>query len=334
MRSRSRTRGNTHRGPLGTGTDLAAVAPSHPSGDGPAGSRPHADRTRRAVLRVGLGAAALAAPLLVPDARALAAPAGTPPRMPREIFHVGVLAPSRPDARALDAAKRRLERAVARPVAVRPFADGARLVDAVLSGRAHCAVHTVLTYLAADLVCGCALPVLRPVARDRTAGMRAVVAVRREGPVRSLEALDGRAVLGAGEGTVAGEVVRRGLPRGSMPIFPAARDALARFARGEGDALVLDEAVDASGEAVRPALARLPDAGAAYDVLWRSRPIWHGPVTLDASLPARLRERLTGEMAALRPGEPALTGLGLGRVRGFVPASREDYAPLAALLRG
>ena len=295
----------------------------------PTGGKP----TRRRVLTAALATPALlAAPaLLVSPARA-AGLFGDSDR-----FGVAGLAPTPPAERALEATRKSFERALSRPVAVRHYRTGARLVDAVISGRAQCAVHTSMTYAASALMCDCAVPVLRPVARDGTAGVRAVLIVRRDGPVRGVDGLAGRTVLGASEGSVAGEVLRRGLRAPSGTRFDEG-DAVARFAAGEGEALAGYEIIDRNGDALAAAhegtLARLPEGGKGFAVLWRSFPIWHGPLAVSASLNAPLRRRLTTELVSLRPGGPSMQGLGLGNVRVLTVAKARDYAPLLTLMRG
>ena len=280
--------------------------------------------SRRAFLR---GGATL--PLSLVAAPALAQGLGAPDAAP---FPIATLAPVPPTDRAVAAAQRAFERALSRPVSVRNYRDGVRLVDAAASGRGDISVHTALTYAATASLCGCAIPVLRPISRDGAAGMRAIIIVRRDGPARQLTDLAGRALLGATRGSVAGEVVRRGLPAVREAIvFDEERGALARFRDGEGVALAGFERIDRDGAAIGGTLARLEPE--RHAVLWRSFPVWHGPVCVAAGVDPALRRRIVGELVALRVGGQALAGLGLGGIRGFVAAEAEDYTPLVTLLR-
>ena len=276
---------------------------------------------RRAVLR----SASLALPAVLAPSVVRARPGGA--------FTVAALSPVPVPEAALEATRASFERALSRPVAVRHYRSGARLVDAVVSDRARCAVHTSLTFAASSLVCSCAEPVLRPVARDGTAGQRAVLIVRRDGPVRALADLAGREVLGAETGSVTGEVLRGALAVEARYDGRSMAAAPARFTEGEGDALAGYERIDRDGTAIGGTLERLAGGEERYAVLWRSFPLWHGPITVASDLTASLRDRLVAEMVSLRPGGPAMTGLGLGNVRTLVAASAEEYAPLLALLQ-
>ena len=306
--------------------------------------------SRRAAL-ASLALAAIAAP-------PLAAPALARRLVGREPFTIGVLAPGVLPESAREATASRLERAVARPVRLRRFGGAARLVDAAAGGRIDLAVHTALSYASTAGLCDCSTPILRPVASDGTAGLRAVLIVRERGP-NGLDALPGAspgdetagdgsrndgsrnidageidaAILGAAPGTVAGEVVRRGVAADAGRALRFAGDspdaALSRFMAGGGAALAGHERVGVNGNTLGGTLARL---GPGHRVLWRSRPVWHGPLALSARA-APLSDRVTGALIALTPGSAALAGLGLGRVKGFAAARSADYAPLVALLR-
>lgn len=290
-----------------------------------------ADPGRRALLAGAVGIA-LGAPALLgaSDARADARAEARTEAL-AEPFAIGVpsAAPLREDAR--QSAERRFAAALNGPVRVRRFASAARLVDAAAVGGLDLAVHTALSFATVRALCGCSDPLLRPVAMDGTAGLRAVLIVRADGPRRLADLLDGT-ILGAAPGTVAGEVVRRGAAADAGHALRFTGDApdvaVARFGAGGGLALAGHERVDADGGALGGTLERLGDAR----VLWRSRPIWHGPLALSAGAAAS-REAVTAALLALAPGQSALDGLGLGRVRGFVAARADDYAPLVRLLR-
>lgn len=293
---------------------------------------PAARPTRRAALA---GLVAVAVPL-VP------APALARRLVAREPFAIGVLSRAVLPEAAREAAMARFERALARPVRLRRFAEGARLVDAASAGRLDLTVHTALSFAAVRGLCGCTRPLLRPLAADGTAGLRAVLIVRGDGPT-SLAELGGAAapsaVLGAAPGTVAGEMARRGASADAKAPLSFAGEApdaaLSRFMAGGGLALAGHERVDAGGHALGGTLERLggtDGTGGGFRVLWRSRPVWHGPLALSARAEP-MADAVTGALLALSPGSPALAGLGLGRVGGFVAAGREDYAALAALLR-
>ena len=293
---------------------------------------PTADTARSGPSRRTLLVGALAASAAFP------APALARRLVGREPFTIGVLAPGILPESAREATASRMERAVARPVRLRRFGSAARLVDAAAGGRVDLAVHTALSYASTAGLCGCSAPLLRPVASDGTAGLRAVLIVRGRGPtglgdLPGASSGKGAAILGAAPGTVAGEVVRRGVAADagrSLPFAGEAPDAaLSRFMAGGGVALAGHERVDADGAALGGTLERL---GGGYRVLWRSRPVWHGPLALSARADP-LADRVTGALLALAPGSAALAGLGLGRVRGFTAATADDYAPLVALLR-
>ena len=299
--------------------------------------------TRRAALTGALGLAG-AAPLALATPALLVTPALAQRLVAREPFIVGVLAPGVLAQSAREATASRLERAVSRPVRLRRFGGAARLVDAAAGGRVDLAVHTALTYASTVGLCGCSAPLLRPVAADGTAGLRAVLIVRDGGPT-DLDALPGQdegegasdaAILGAAPGTVAGEVVRRGVTADAGRALHFAGEApgaaLSRFMAGGGVALAGDERVGTDGTALKGSGGTLDRLGPGHRVLWRSRPVWHGPLALSARAEA-LSDRVTGALIALPPGSAALAGLGLGRVKGFAAAAPEDYAPLVALLR-
>ena len=278
--------------------------------------------TRRDCLSATLAASSLFLPSLQDDAAANE-------EKPRA-FTFATLAASAPPAFARERARKAFERELLRPVAMRHFRSGPRLIDAVASGGIDCAVHTSLTFAATLSLCDCAVPILRPVGKDGTAGLRALLLVRNEGP-RALDDLASGLILGAKGGTVAGEVARAALLRRfgatNAPFYDDAGDATARFRNGEGMALFAVERIDANGDSL--------DTGRRWRTLWRSFPLWHGPIAVSRQIDdGALRQRLLGALLVMRPGEPPLQGLGLGRISSLVGARSEDYAPLVTLLRG
>ena len=288
---------------------------------------------RRRALALALPTLAL--PVLAP----LALPAVIRAASAAEPFRIGVPSPvPLPDA-ARDAVERRFAHALGIPVRLRRFAGAARLVDAAAAGTLDLSIHTALSFATVQSLCRCADPLLRPVAHDGTAGLRAVVIVRDDGP-RTLSGLEDGAILGAASGTVAGEVVRRGLSADAARTLRFAGEApdaaLSRFLAGGGIALAGHERIGADGSTLGGTMRRLAEATADGSpvprLLWRSRPIWHGPLALGADAAGR-RDAVMAALLGLSPGAPAMAGLGLGRVRGFAAARAEDYAPLVRLLR-
>ena len=292
--------------------------------------------TRRSVLGAVVTMPMLAVPALAQPASAewafteRASTKLAPPSDEKERpFTFATLAASAPPPFAQERARKAFERELLRPVALRHFRSGPRLIDAIASGGVDGAVHTSLTFAASSALCECSVPILRPVAKDGTAGLRALLLVRDEGP-RSLDDLASRLVLGTKAGTVAGEVARTALVRrfgvGRAPFHDDDGDAAERFEKGEGAALFATERIDANGDSL--------ETGRRWRTLWRSFPLWHGPIAVSREVnDGALRQRLLGALLVMRPGDPPLQGLGLGRISSLVGARPEDYAPLVTLLR-
>ena len=283
--------------------------------------------SRRRVLRAALSVTAMG--IFTPT---LAAQRASQP------FTVGLLGTREPPSLATKTLRRVLERAVARAVAFETFTDGERLVEAAATGRVALSVHTALTYAAARVACDCLVPLVRPITPDGQAGLRAVVLARRGGTLRRTDDLAGATVLGGSDGSIPARVARIGLRhrlRGlAAPLFigTGARVDVRRFAAGAGDALIGHQIVDRFGGAIagHGTAAKLDNKG-DYTVLWRSGPIWHGPVALHrshAALAGRVREAL---LSAPSAGAETI-GLGLGRVS-LDPARSEEYDLLPLLLR-
>ena len=261
-----------------------------------------------------------------------------------DIFTVGTLAAGIPSASTRDRARRMFERELDRPVRLRHFRSGSRLVNAAAAGTLQCSVHTALTFVSASLLCRCLVPVLRPVALDGAAGVRALLYVRRGSGVRSLADLRGSVVLGAEAGSVAGEVARRSLMRrfgiADAPFHDDEGDAIARFLDGEGKALVGYERIDRDAASMDGTHDLLREATGGdldgFAPLWRSFPVWHGPISLasNAGIDQAEGRKAVTALVSMRPGGPALSGLGLGRVRMLVRATYKEYAPLVSLMRG
>ena len=298
------------------------------------------DPRRRAALGFGalgivgaLAAARLLSGAADPAISALAPPAPLVPA--REPFRIGVPSANPIPAEAAAATEAHFRGALGQPVQLRRFASAARLVDAASAGGIDLAVHTALSFAAVRSLCDCAAPLLRPVAADGTVGLRAVVIVRDNGP-GTMDDLAGATVLGAAMGTVAGEIARHGVRAAtgrSLRFAGEAPDvALSRFVAGGGAALAGHERIDATGAALGGTMERLGAAGVPARVLWRSGPVWHGPLALGRTA-AATRDATTAALLALAPGSPALAGLGLGRVNGFVAARSADYLPMVRLLR-
>lgn len=288
---------------------------------------------RRAALRAVVGGALAGSAVIASPGIASAQRSGD------DTFIVGTLATARPPKWAREALERALAKAVGRNVAVRHFHRGQRLVDASASGVVHCAVHTALTFATVSALCGCAVPILRPVASNGTAGVRATLIVRK-GRGSGVVDLSGATILGAQRGTVIGEIARRGLTarfaEGMGPVFGTVEgEAATRFLDGAGDALIGYETVDLRGGKTGGTLDTFGSLAENAQVIWRSFPVWHGPIALSAKggVTRSVGERLLEELIALPPRGAEMTGLGLGRVSMLVGAERKDYETLVNVLR-
>ena len=253
-------------------------------------------------------------------------------------FTIGILGTREPPELALKTLRRTMERAASRAVAFELFARGERLVEAAATGRITLSVHTALTFAAARIACDCLVPLARPVTADGTAGIRSVVFVRSDAAIRRTPQLAGRAILGGSDPSVSARVgriaLRHRLKDHPAPLFiePSAGPDLERFVGGAGDALIGHEAVDRWGQVVEGSgtWADLPDAS-AFAALWRSAPIWHGPVALHQSHD-NLRARMNDALMSMPSAGAETIGLGLGRVS-LAPARLGDYDLLPLLLR-
>ena len=254
-------------------------------------------------------------PLLVAAIAAMLA-AGLPARADWRdtirVLRIGVVVGANPVQRLkqLEPFRRRISVEAGLPVEFVPAIGYSSLIDAHATGRIDYAIYSAAAYGAASALCGCIEPLVAPAAADGSLSYRAVIVVRADAAVRTVYDLKGKSLILGRPGATAGDLVPTAelAAAGIEPVsfFSRIRHAdgpkaaMRTVLAGLGDAAVAWEPED-------PSRGPLANTGAAGDaaaphlrVVWRSRPIAHGPHAVSKRLPQPLKDRLRSALLRLK----------------------------------
>ncbi|MEJ0011832.1 MAG: phosphate/phosphite/phosphonate ABC transporter substrate-binding protein [Bauldia sp.] len=270
-----------------------------------------------------------------------------------KVLRVGILTAETPgaDIARLEPFRAYLADRIALPVELVPATSMATLIEAETSGRVQYAIFSASAYAAASEICQCVEPLALPAAMDGSRGFHAILLARADSPMQKLEDTDGaRLALGASD-SVAGRLVPL-KAFAAAGIDPASHFAALYESPGPVDAIraLLDGRADlalawsslagdaATGYSFGP-LATMVAAGALsmdqVRILWQSPLIPFGPHAVRTDMPAEEKTALRDALTAMGAEAPDIldavdrSAYGGG---GFVAATAEDYAPLAALV--
>lgn len=263
-------------------------------------------------------------------------------------FRVGIV--PRGDVRtflkALEPFRRGLAKVLGRPVEILPISSLSALVDAQVLKRIDAGFYSATAYVTAEALCNCLEPLVAPAATDGSTAYHALIVARADSGIDSLSDLEGKRVAtGPADSVAARQVQLAGLrnegyqPDSFFAGLTEAKSAVAavRMAlRGEVDAAFAWSSLKGKEKRghSRGTLAFLVSRGelAMEDVVivWRSRPIGHGPFAVLRSLPEKQRAALERYLVRLADARPVLYDrLDLFYGGGFRPVEPADYRAVA-----
>lgn len=191
---------------------------------------------------------------------------------------------------------------------------------------------------------GAVLPVLTFEQTDGEVSYVAVMVVRSDSPIQSLEDMRGRSLAWADPNSTSGYLIPRfELRRAGLGVETGQYFGRVGFGGGHEQAVVAmmqrqyDAAVTWASGIGDPAegfsrgnLRAMVDKGliqrGEFRIIWQSRPIQNGPLTMRADLPAEFREDITRFYLALPAARPELfRQIARGEGLGFREVRHQDY---------
>jgi phosphonate transport system substrate-binding protein len=290
---------------------------------------------------------------LIGAVAALIAAAGTAHADWREdlsVLRIGILAHGDPRKAVTRAEPFRLAVADRLGIAVEifPARDFAALVDATASAHIEYAVMSATAYALASNRCQCVEPLAVARSGDGTSAFHEVVITRQDGAA-SLPELKGKHITATEANAFGGlDIALRQMRRegfdaadGDAQFKPVKRSDLAIAALRDREAEGLVGWSSMNGEPgegySRGTLRQIGSLGgdiAKYRIIWQSVAIPHRVHAVRKSLPAEARQALGDLLSTLFDDDPvAYDAIEPVYGGGLVPASQDQFAPLAALLK-
>jgi phosphonate transport system substrate-binding protein len=278
------------------------------------------------------------------------APAEAVEAEPTGPFRVGMVPRGdvRAYLRAMEPLRDGLAAAVGRPVEILPMASLSALVDAQALRRVDAGFYSAAAYASAEALCRCLEPLVAPAAGDGTTAYHALILARSDSGVGALSDLEGRRVAaGPADSVGARQAQLAGLrEEGIEPAFfgeivdaGSAVAAVRMMLAGEAAAAFAWSSLAGEAETgySRGTLAWLARRGelAMEDVVivWRSRPIAHGPFAVLAALPQQERAAIEAYLVGLADSDPELYDrLDLLYGGGFRTVEPADYRAVEAII--
>ena len=288
----------------------------------------------------------------VTDDDAGATVALTPPGERKPTFRIGFV-PRGDVGRLLvdlDPMRKALARLLDRPVEILPIASLSALVDAQVLKRIDLAFMSTSAYVTADQLCRCVEPLVAPLASDGTVASYALIVTRRGSGLSGLADLEGRRIAVAAADSVAGRLYQLASLRadgidpriyfGPLTSTGSTVDALLHLRDGRADAAFAWSSLAgpvASGY-TRGTFTTLISQGALtmndIQIVWKSKPLTNGPVSVHKSLDAADKKALTDFLVSIAEKDPGTYDL-LDPVYGggYQPILPSDYHGASVLAR-
>jgi phosphonate transport system substrate-binding protein len=295
----------------------------------------------------------------------LATPAGaqTAPAMPKPgkrdwaaqlpVIRVGLLGGENDADRLqrVDGYKKLLESTFEVPVKLLPASDYAGVIQAFAARQVDMAYMSPAAYAAAWIQSdGNVIPLLTSEEEDGSTSYVSVLYVRADSGVTTLEQLRGKSLAWADPNSASGYLIPRAEFRG-MGIDPDKYFSRTGFAGGheQGVIAVINHQYDAGvtwssgiGDAaqgytrgnlrimVEKKLLDMKDVR----IIWKSRPIENGPLTVRADTPASFRADMLALHQAIPTADPVVFHeMDMGSSKNWVPVKHEDYAVFVDMLK-
>ncbi|MCW2306509.1 phosphate/phosphite/phosphonate ABC transporter substrate-binding protein [Rhodobium gokarnense] len=229
-----------------------------------------------------------------------------------KVLRIGVVVGANPIERLkqLEPFRRRISVEAGLPVEFVPAIGYASLIDAHATGRIDYAIYSAAAYGAASALCGCIEPIAAPASADGSLSYRAVIVVRADAATETIDDLKGKSLILGRSGATAGDLVPMA-EIAAAGIEPAAffsrirhadgpKAAIRTVLAGLGDAAVAWEPEGGTRGPLADLTASGEIAGRDLRVVWRSRPIAHGPHAVSRRLPQPLKDRLRSALLRLK----------------------------------
>jgi phosphonate transport system substrate-binding protein len=252
---------------------------------------------------------------------------------------------------AMEPLREGLAAALDRPVEILPMASLSALVDAQVLNRIDGGFYSSAAYASAEALCRCLEPLVAPAAGDGTTAYHAVIVARAGVGIAALPDLEGaRVAVGPPDSVGARQMQLAGLKEEGIEADAFFAELIEAGSALASVRMMLDGEADAAfawsslaGEPEegysRGTLAFLVSRGemAMEDIVivWRSRPIAHGPFALRAALPQEERAAVESYLVGLAESHPELYDR-LDRFYGggFQPVEPADYRAVALIVGG
>lgn len=250
-------------------------------------------------------------------------------------FRIGMIAPYGGDhqVEGVDLMKRVYEGVLGLPVDVFVARNYAALVEAQTSGRIEYAIHSTLSYAAAQALCGCLTPLAVPTSISGATGIEAVLIRRRDtssSPTSSQKPVAAPPPYALASAIVLAEIAAALGAENKVRHAGSAEMAEQEFLAGDAGGLIgwapatRDGPVDGGGT-----MARLEEAGADVDMLevtWRSGFLPFGPHAVVMDLDSEAVRLLQTFLLSLKDRNPDLYDvLESNRDGGFSAVTEADY---------
>ena len=230
-------------------------------------------------------------------------------------------------------------------------ADYAGVIQAFAAGQIEVSIMSPAAYASAWMESnGRVIPILTTLEGDGSTSYVSVMYVRADSGIADLAAMRGKSLAWADPNSASGYLIPRAEFR-AQGIDPATYFSRTGFAGGHEQAViaVLGGQYDAgvtwtSGQGdpaqgyTRGALRTMVDKKlldmAKVRLIWKSRPITNGPLTVRADTPQAFRDDMLAFHMNLPTQHPDIyQAVNMGSGPGFKPVTHEDYAPFVDMLR-
>ena len=239
------------------------------------------------------------------------------------------------------------------PVKLMPAADYAGVIQAFAAKQLEIAYMSPAAYAAAWVQSdGDVIPILTSQEQDGSTAYVSVLYTRADSGIASLADMKGRSLAWADPNSASGYLIPRAEFRG-MGIDPNPGKYFSRtgFAGGHEQAViaVLNKQYDAGvtwtsgigdpAQGYSRGMLRMMTEKKMLDmkdlrILWRSRPILNGPITLRKSTPADFQADMLAFHQALPQAHPEIYHqIDMGSGQAWVPVKHEDYWVFVDMLR-
>jgi phosphonate transport system substrate-binding protein len=267
-------------------------------------------------------------------------------------FRLGLLGGENTQSRLAryDAFKKLLEEELGIPVKLYPAADYAGVMQAIAAGQVDGAEFSPSAFAGAWLDCKCVEPTVVPLEKDGTIYYIAVMLVRADSGITSVEQMKGHSLAFADPNSASGYLIPAAtLRKQGIDLADGAFFSRTGFAGGheQGVIAVLNKQYDAavtwtSGQGdqaegfTRGALRGMVDRGllkmSDITIIWKSAPIPNGPWGLRSSLPAGFKAAFTAFMMDLpKSHKDIYDQIEQGSGVGYTPATLDMYKELIEL---